>query len=103
MYIDSIRRLAKSVKMLNLFSSSKEINGIKLFRNETDLTKVQELLLSYLYFYHNINMDISMDKVSKKVLEDNIYEDSYYLWKSKNGNKEVKDKNETDHNVHLVF
>jgi len=103
MNINTIRKLAKEIKMLNLFSASKEINGIKLFHNESDLSKIQELFVSYLYFYYNINMDISMEKVSKKVLENDIYEDAYNLWKSKQGNKETIKKDNTDHNVHLVF
>jgi hypothetical protein len=103
MNINSIRKLAKEVKMLNLFNASKEINGIRLFHNETDLSKIQELFISYLYFYYNINMDINMDKVSKKVLDNEIYEDSYYRWKNKNVNKEIVKKDNTDHNVHLVF
>ena len=103
MYIDDIRKLAKETKMLNLFSASKEMNGIKIFHNETDFSRIQELFISYLYFYSNINMDINLDKVSDKVLENEIYEDAYYRWKLKNKNKEVKDKPATDHSVHLVF
>ena len=104
MNINIIRKLAKEIKSLNLFSASKEINGIKLFHNDTDLSKIQELFISYLYFYYNLNMDISMEKVSKKVLENEIYEDSYSLYRNKQGNKEqVKKDNQSEHAVHLVF
>jgi len=103
MNINIIRQLAKETKMLNLFNASKELNGIKLFHNETDLSKIQELFVSYLYFYYNINMDINLDKVSKKILENEIYEDAYCTWKNKQGNKEVKKDNNTEHDLHLVF
>ena len=99
-----IRKLAKSAKHQNIFLASKEINGITLFRNNTDLSKMQEIYLSYLYFYYNLFSDIANDKVSKKVLDNNIYEDAYNIYKSKK--IEIKDKKEKGNfqrDLHIVF
>lgn len=99
-----IRKLAKSVRHQNLFLASKEINGIKLFKNEYDLSLIQEKYLSYLYFYNNIFMDITTDKVSKKVIDCNIYEDAYTTYKSKKDNSKIKtDSENKQKDLHIVF
>ena len=102
-----LRKLAKSAKILNVFSASKEMNGVKLFRNETDFSRIQEIFINYLYFYYGIHQDISAKKVSKKVLDDEVYEDAYAYWKFKSDKSEQKDKPQsnpaTSHGIHLVF
>jgi hypothetical protein len=90
-----IRNLAKSIKAQNLFVAAKEINGIRLFRNSFDFSKIQEIYLSYLYNYDSINRDIILEKISEHVFDSEIYEDSYILWKRKN-NKKEKDNNQKD-------
>lgn len=90
-----IRNLAKSIKAQNLFVAAKEINGIRLFRNSFDFSKIQEIYLSYLYNYDSINRDIILEKISEHVFDYEIYEDSYMLWKRKN-NKKEKDNNQKD-------
>ena len=99
--IELIRKLAKNNKSLNLFSASKEINGIRLFHNEIDLSKIQNIFINYLYFYYNLNQDISMGEVTENILKSEIREDAYCIWKSKNKNKEEKDNKK--HDVHLKF
>lgn len=84
MEIDNyIRKLAKKNNILNQFIASKEINGIKFFINEIDFSRLQDLFLSYLYFYHSLYQDIYSKKVSEKVMNDIIYEDAYAYYKSK--------------------
>ena len=95
-----IRILSKSVKAQNLFLASKEIYGIKLFRNDFNFSKIQEIYLSYLYNYDSINKDIIIDKISKHVTDDEIYTDAYLLYKSKNINKTTKDNKQNE--IHLV-
>jgi len=90
-----IRNLAKSIKAQNLFVAAKEINGIRLFRNSFDFSKIQEIYLSYLYNYDSINRDIILEKISEHVFDSEIYEDSYILWKRKS-NKKEKDNNQND-------
>ena len=79
-----LRELAKSIRAQNLFVAAKEINGIRLFRNSFDFSKIQEIYLSHLYNYDSINRDIILDNISKHVFDSEIYEDSYLLWKRKN-------------------
>lgn len=83
----ALRQLAKQTLSLNRFLAAKEIASIHLFRNQTDLSRYQDMYLSYLYFYHNINADISQQKVSDIVLKEIIYEDAYALWKTKHADK----------------
>lgn len=96
----SIRQLAKSVKSQNLFLAAKELSGIRLFKNLFDLSKLQEIYLSYLYIYNSINTDIVVEHISEEILTDEIYEDAYLLWKKKNRNKEEQKDNQKD--LHLV-
>lgn len=99
---EKLRCLAKSNKAQNLFLAVKELNGLTLFRNSNDLSKLQELYLSYLYLYDAINHDIVIDKISDKIFDYELYEDAYILWKNK-GRKQVKkeDKNKQKE-LHLV-
>jgi len=98
-----VRKLAKSIKSMNFFSASKELQGIHIFKNSSDFSKIQMLYLSYLYFYYNINMDIALDKVSNKVLDNEIYEDSYSIWKQNTKEKDKKTEETTNKNLFLVF
>lgn len=79
-----IRKLAKTSDMLNLFIASKELNGIRLFENETNFSQLQLMFINYLYYYHNLHQDISLKKVSEHVLDNEIYENAYSYYKSKN-------------------
>ena len=92
-----LRELAKSIKSQNLFIAAKEINGIRLFRNSLNLSRIQELYLSYLYNYDTINRDIIIEKISKHILDEEIYADAYLLWKRKNIKKvNLKDNKKSE-------
>jgi hypothetical protein len=97
---DNLCELAKSVKYQNLFTASKEVYGIKLFRNSIDLSNIQSIFLSWLYNFDSINRDIILDKISPHVLDNQIYWDAYMIWKRKNMKKIMKDNKQSD--VHLV-
>lgn len=100
----NLRSLAKSVRAQNFFAAVKEINGLYLFHNKFDFSKIQEIYLSYLYNYDSINKDIILEKISKHVLDSEIYEDSYLLWKRKNINKKQDEKdNNKKREVKLVM
>jgi len=89
---ESIRKLSKSTRYQNLFVAAKDFATIRLFDNETDLSKLQDTFLAYLYIYDNIFSDIATKEVSKKVLENIIYEDAYMYWKrEKKSESEKKD------------
>lgn len=96
-----LKNLAKSIKAQNLFTAAKEINGIKLFRNSYDFSRLQDIYLSYLYSYDSINKDIIIEKISKHVFDSEIYEDAYLLWKRKNM-KKINSKEDKQKDVNLV-
>jgi hypothetical protein len=96
-----LRELAKSIRMQNLFVASKEIFGIKLFRNSFDFSRLQEIFLSQLYNYDSISHDIIVDKISKHVTDNEIYTDSYLIWRRKNF-KKINIKDNKQKNVNLV-
>ena len=85
-----LRKLAKTNKAQNLFVASKEIQGVRLFRNTHDFSKLQEIYLSHLYNYDAINRDIIVDHISNHVLDDIVYEEAYLLFKRKNIKKRDK-------------
>ena len=103
-----LMELAKSIRAQNLFVASKEIFGIKLFRNSSDFSKLQEIYLSYLYNFNTISNDIILDKISEHVLDNQIYWDAYLLYKRKNMKKiNIKDNKRNDVNLvtgrHIKF
>jgi len=98
----SVRQLAKSQRAQNFFSISKEIHGIRLFRNSCDFSRIQEEYLLYLYMYESLARDIIIDKISKHIYDKELYEDSYLLWKREKGKTEDK-KPSTVNEVKLVI
>lgn len=96
-----LRNLAKSVRVQNLFVAAKEIQGIRLFKNNFNFSKLQEIYLSYLYNYDSINRDIMIEKISEHIFDSEIYEDAYLLWKRKHI-KKLENKDNTSNNLKLV-
>jgi len=96
-----LRDLAKSIKHQNLFTASKEVYGIKLFHNNFNFSKIQEIYLSHLYSYDSINRDIILEKISEHVVDNEIYEDAYLLYKRKNI-KKINTKDNKQNEVSLV-
>lgn len=92
--------------MQNLFSAAKEMTNIQMFRNKYNFTKIQEIFLSYLYFYYDIFQDVALKKIDKNILKNEIYEDAYIYWKKEKypETRKIKDKKKQTHkNVQLVF
>jgi hypothetical protein len=87
---NAVINLAKSVRAQNLFAISKEVNGIRLFKNSHDFSKLQEIYLNYLYTFDLLNRDVIVEGISKKVIEDEIFWESYLLYKKSNKKKEEK-------------
>lgn len=96
----TLRKLAKKSKYQNLFLICKEFGGFRLFTNDRELSQIQDIFLNYLYMYDSIIRDINSNNISPHVLDNELYEDSYILWKNKKKSKEVK--KETTSDVHLV-
>jgi hypothetical protein len=101
--INLIRKLAKLIKNQNLFSSVKEISSLRLFYNEIDLSLLQHIYLSYLYFYNSIYSDINMKEINDTVLKDEFYEDCYIEWKKNNQGKDKINPEKKNKSLHIVF
>lgn len=84
-----LRKLAKSVSSQNLFIAAKDMNSIKLFENSIDFSRLQQEYLNYLYTYYNIYQDVYSNKVSAKVLDEDIYTDAYLYYKSKHSKNKL--------------
>ena len=89
-----VRKLAKNISSQNLFVAAKDLSGIRLFKNIINFSKLQNMYLSYLYFYKSLYEDVYTNKVSKKVFENKIYEESYSYYKLKKEDKPTN-KNRT--------
>jgi len=90
-----LRELAKSMQYQNIFSVTKDLKSINLFKNNSDLTNIQMTFLNYLYIYDSLYNDISRKKVSKYIMNDDIFVDSYLLWiRNKPEEKEDNNSNE---------
>ena len=95
-----IRKLAKSDKYQAIYNSKEA--GLRLFDNVTDISYAQQLFMSFVGMYSSLNTDIFLGDISDKVLENNIYEDSYLLYKSKEHQKKKVEKPVKDNNKELI-
>ena len=95
-FLSAIRHLAKEERTQNIFYASKELYGIQLFRNVTDFSNIQNIFLSYLYFYDTSLKDVGSETVSKLVLTDFIYEDAYCKYKNKKLKEQAKKHTKKD-------
>jgi len=84
-----LRKLAKTPHYQDLYNLCKELK-MNFFENNSQLTSIQITFLKYVCFYYSIFMDVSIGDVSERVLEDEIYEDSYALYKNKKDKKTYK-------------
>jgi hypothetical protein len=91
-----LRKIARSIHFQNLFTATKELNHIKLFRNDTDLSNFQEQFLSLLYHYDAINRDILLEGIDKNILDNDCYCECYMIWKNKKGYKKVESQDARD-------
>lgn len=89
--IHYIRELAKSDSYQNLYMLAKEIGTIKILDNISDFTNIQHTFFRYLVFYYNLYTDIALGEISDIVLENEIYEDSYMMYKNKSQKKILED------------
>jgi hypothetical protein len=98
---ETIRKLAKSTKYQNLFVAAKDLSTLRLFINDIDLSRLQDMFLAYLYLYDHLFADIAMKEVSKKVLENTVYEDAYFYWKREKKSDTSK-KDSSNANIKLI-
>jgi hypothetical protein len=100
-----LRELAHSDYYQTLFVASKEHNGFRLFKNDFDFSQIQVAFFNWLYFYYNLQSDISSGLVSELVNKNSIFADaySYYKYKSKGKQKKEKDNKIKNNELKIVF
>jgi hypothetical protein len=88
----TLKKLARSGRFQMIYSRSKEINNIHLFRNCIEFTPVQIMFLSYLEVYHQLYQDLYLKElyISEEVIEDDLRCEAYLLWKNTKKEKESK-------------
>ncbi len=79
----NIRKLARSTYYQNLYSIGKELPYLRIFKNTDDFSVIQMMFLRYLNYYYSILMDIELGEVDEIVLDNEIYSDSYIMYKNK--------------------
>jgi len=92
-HFNPLRVLARSARWQILYSRTKELSGINLFDNITDLTPIQLAFLQWLDIYNSLEVDLATKEkcLSREVIEDDYRTDAYLLHRS-NKNKEDKSK-----------
>lgn len=96
MNIELLQKLARSDEHQILFNRSKEISSLQLFKNNSDLSKIQTLYLYFLSLYSMLFQDLSSgeDYISEEIIEDSIRTEAYLLLrKEKKDKKQKVDKN----------
>ena len=91
--ISLIRRIAKNSHYQTLYSFCKESGGLKLFKNDRELSDIQMTFLRYLGFYASLYLDVALGDVEDRIFENEIYEDSYALYRNKKDKKEDLNQN----------
>lgn len=88
--VDKIRELAKSYRWQTIYVQSKELYGISLFQNNSDFTDIQIDFLNNLSFYYSLYFDIMLGDAPEYVIEDEIFEDAYNIYRNKERKKDKK-------------
>jgi len=104
MNLQALRKIAKSSKWQILYNRAKELGTIKLFENDSDLSKIQIMFLYYLELYASLYRDLGSNEpyISEKVINDELRTDAYVLWRSTKKNKEKQEKTDTKNNKRQI-
>lgn len=93
MNLEILRKLAKSDRFQAIYHRAKNSGMIKLFKNNYDLSRIQEWFLHYLEIYNLLYKDLVNGEkyISEEVIQNDIRTDAYLLLKSKsNPNQKTK-------------
>ena len=100
---NSLRALARSTHWQIVYSRSKEMAQIGLFKNQNDYTPLQIAFLQWLELYHSLEVDLSSKKpyISREIIEDDIRVDAYLHWRDSHSDKTDKEISEEKNNDEL--
>ena len=88
-----IRLLARSSYWQEIYKSSKECSGIRLFENQINFSGLQYLFLYWLKVYnmlYNELYSLEWENLDDKVLKDNDRCDAFLYWRIKYQEKEIR-------------
>jgi len=94
-----LKKLARSNEWQLLYSRAKELGTLRLFKNDTDLTKAQIWMLYLLEMFSSLYLDLAMKEnyISEEVIEDDLRCEAYLLYRKGKKSEEkfngYKDKN----------
>ena len=101
-----LQKLARSNTAQTVYRNAKELSGIRLFNNDTELSHIQILYLYYLSLYESLYTDLSMGEelISEEIIKDDLRCEAYLLFKRVNrknkkqntNNKSLTDKSGAD-------
>jgi len=97
MNLKILRTLAKSEKFQALYRRAKDTGVIKIFKNDYNLSKIQDWFFYYLEVYNMLYQDLANKEpyLTEEVIKNDLRCDAYLLMKSKTKNKkEEKNKKE---------
>jgi len=83
----NLRKLAKSSYWQTLFASSKLLNGIELFENKTNFTKIQLDFINWLSYYNSLNYYLEDGSLPEWAYKKDIYIDAFMYYKRKQEKK----------------
>lgn len=93
-----IRKLARSSYWQNIYQTSKECGGVRLFQNEHNFSGLQSLFLYWLKCYSMLYDELNKlewENLDEKVIKDNDRCDAFLYYRGKQIEKEYrKYKNE---------
>ena len=98
-----IRKLARSDRYQLLYIKAKDLNGIRLFKNEIDFSWVQTIFLMWLEIYQNLYQELATgaDYLSKAVIIDDVRCDAFLLYQRRT--KNLKDKKKINKSDSVIF
>ena len=81
MNLTILRKIAKSDRCQILYNRVKELGSLKLFNNDSDLSRVQTWFLYFLEIYNMLYRDLADGKnyISEEVIADDVRTDAYLL------------------------
>ena len=89
---DCLDKLASTTYWQNLYSQSREINGIRLFNNDSDFSLIQILFLQCLEVRYQLWQDVLSGDLDEKILKDSLRVKAYLFNKRRKREYEMKNK-----------
>ena len=94
MNLEILKKIARSNEYQLLYNRAKEIGTLRLFKNDSDLSRIQILYLYFLEMYSILYQDLNaqVEFLDETVIEDDLRCEAYLLYrKTKRNEKSDKD------------